>query len=70
MPPIFKAIVSVSVWLLFIKGLLIVPITIYTFGQAFLNREPTPMVGVVACAAGTLALVSACVAAWIRKILD
>ena len=70
MLPIFKAIVSVSVWLLFIKGILIMPVTIYTFSQAFLKGEPTPMVGVASCAAGTLALVSACLAAWIRKALD
>jgi hypothetical protein len=70
MPPIFKAIISLSVWLLFIKGVLLVPITVYTFSHAFLNGESTPMVGVVACAAGTLAFVSACVAAWIRKIVD
>jgi hypothetical protein len=70
MPPIFKAVISVSVWLLFAKGILIAPVTVYTFSQAFLNGEPTPMAGVVSCAAGTLALVSACIAAWIRKIVD
>ncbi len=70
MPPIFKTIISISVWLLFIKGLLLIPVTFYTFGQAFLNGEPTPMVGVMACAGGTFALLSACCAAWIRKVAD
>lgn len=70
MPPIFKTIISVSVWLLFIKGLLLIPVTVYTFGRAYFNGEPTPLVGVVTCAAGTFALVSASLAAWIRKIVD
>ncbi len=70
MPPNFKTIISTSVWLLFIKGLLLIPITVYTFSRSFLNGEPTPMVGVVACAGGTFALLSACLAAWIRKVVD
>ena len=70
MPPVFKAILSAATWLLFIKGLLLVPVTVYTFGRAFLNGEPTPMAGVASCAAGTLALVSACVGAWARKMVD
>jgi len=70
MPHIFKAIVSISVWLLFIKGLLLIPVTFYTFIRAFLGGEPTPLAGVASCAAGTLALLSACVAAWIRKVAD
>ena len=70
MKSIFKTIISISIWLLFIKGLLLIPVTIYTFIQAFLNGEPTPLAGVLACAAGTFALVSACFAVWIRKIVD
>jgi len=70
MPPTFKTILSASVWLLFTKGLLLIPVTFYTFGRAYFNGEPTPLVGVIACAAGTFALVSACLAAWIRKNVD
>jgi hypothetical protein len=64
------AIVDVSVALLFVKGLLLVPVTIYTFTRAFLAREPTPAVGVASCAAGTFAFAMACLAVWIRKQLD
>jgi len=70
MPSIFKTIISISVWLLFIKGLLLIPVTVFTFSRAYLNGDPTPLVGVVACAGGTFALVSACAAAWIRKVVD
>ena len=35
-PPVFKTIVNVSIWILFIKGILIALVTIYTFGRAFL----------------------------------
>jgi hypothetical protein len=66
----FKALISVMVWILFIKGLLLMPVTFYTFGQAYLNGEPTPLVGVASCAGGTFALLSACLAAWIRKAMD
>jgi len=64
------AIVDASIGLLFIKGLLLVPVTIYTFARAFLAREPTPAVGVASCAAGTFALATACIAVWVRKQLD
>ena len=70
MPSIFRAVVSISVWLLFIKGLLLIPVTFYTFIRAFQNGESTPLVGVASCAGGTFALLSACVGAWIRKIAD
>lgn len=70
MPPVFKTLISLCVWLLFVKGLLLIPVTIYTFGQSFLRNEPTPIVGVVSCAAGTLALVSSCVAAWVRRVVE
>ena len=46
MPPVFKNIINISVWILFIKGLLIAIVTIYTIGKALLAGETTPMVGV------------------------
>ena len=55
MPPIFRKIITVSVWLLFIKGLLIACVTLYTMSRAYLAGEPTPMTGVAGCAAGTFA---------------
>jgi len=45
-------------------------VTVYTFGSAYLAGEPSPAAGIAACAAGTFALLSSCVAAWIRKGLD
>ena len=65
MPPVFKTIINISVWLLFIK-VLIVLVTVYTVGRAFMAGEATPMAGVAACAAGTFAFGMTCVAAWIR----
>ena len=65
-----RTIVDASIGLLFVKGLLLVPVTIYTFARAFLAREPTPAVGVASCAAGTFAFAMACFAVWVRRQLD
>ena len=70
MPPIFKAVVDASIWILFIKGLLIVSVTVFTFGRAYLAGEATPAVGVAACAAGTFAFGMTCLAIWIRKQIE
>ncbi len=70
MPPRFKTIVNASIWILFIKGILIALVTLYTFGRAYLNGEGTPIVGVASCAGGTLAFIAACTAVWIRHKLD
>lgn len=64
------AIVDTSIALLFTKGPLLVPVTVYTFTRAYLAREPTPLVGVASCAAGTFAFAMACFAAWVRRQLD
>ena len=64
-----RAIVDASIGLLFVKGLLLVPVTIFTFATAYRAGQPTPIAGVVSCAAGTFALAMACVAAWVRKQL-
>jgi hypothetical protein len=62
-------LVEAATWLLFVKGLMLVPVTVWTFFRAYRAGEPTPAVGVASCAAGTLAITSACVAAWIRSRL-
>lgn len=59
-----------SIALLFIKGLLLVPVTIHAFARALLAREPPPATGVASCAAGTFAFAMACCAVWIRRQLD
>ena len=69
MPPIFKTIVTACVWILFIKGVLIALVTMYTMSRAYLVGEATPMVGVAGCAAGTFAFAMTCYAAQIRHKL-
>jgi len=46
----------VAIWLRFLKGLALVPVTIYTFAAAYPSGEPTPIVGVASCAADMFAL--------------
>lgn len=70
MPYIFKTIITASVWILFIKVVLIAFVTIYTMSVAYLAGETTPMVGVAGCAAGTFAFAMTCVAAWIRHEIE
>lgn len=70
MPPVYRTFVDASIWILFVKGLLIAAVTVYTFGKAYLAGEATPAVGVAACAAGTFAFGMTCVAVWIRKTLE
>ena len=70
MPPVFKTIINASVWILFVKGLLIAFATLYTAGRAFIDGEMLPMVAVAACAAGSFAFILACVAAWLRKKVE
>ena len=69
MPRAYRVIVDVSIWLLFIKGIALVPVTVYTFAAAYLAGESTPAIGVASCAAGTFAFGMACVAVWIRSRL-
>jgi hypothetical protein len=70
MPPVFKTIVNASVWILFIKGILVAMVTIFVFARAYLNGEGTPKIGIASCVAGTFAFGMACVAVLIRRKLD
>lgn len=70
MPSVFKTVVNVSVWILFAKGVLIAVATLYTAGRAFFDGDTLPMVVVAACAAGSLAFISSCLAVWIRKRIE
>ena len=70
MPPVFKTIVNASVWILFVKGLLIALATLYTAGKAFLDGDTLPMVAVASCATGSFAFILACLAVWIRKNVE
>ena len=70
MSPVFKTVINASVWILFAKGLLIAFATLYTAGKAFLDGEMLPMVAVAACAAGSFAIILACIAIWIKKKVE
>jgi len=70
MPPVFKTIINISVWILFIKGLLIAMATLYTAGRAFLAGETLPIVAVAACGAGSFAFILTCVAVWLRQKVE
>jgi len=66
----FKAIISISVWILFLKGLLAVALTIYAVVKALADGDSIPMTAVGGCAVGSFAFILACVAAWIRQKVE
>jgi hypothetical protein len=68
MPPIFKALVSISVWVLFIVGWCATLSTAVMILRAL--PEPMSMVAVVNGASGGAFFILACVGAWIRKKLE
>jgi len=70
MPPIFKAIITISVWVLFIIGWLATITTGISIGSAMLAGETMPMVAVANGFAGAVAFILACVAAWIRQKVE
>ncbi len=70
MPPVFKTIINVSVWMLFLKGLLAVVLTIYTVIVSLLEDGRIPIVAVTGCAVGSFAFILACLAAWIRQKVE
>jgi H+/gluconate symporter-like permease len=71
MPSIFKKLVSISVWVLFIKGLLDI---VVGGGSAWASvvrgGGGNPALGVMVSGLGVTALILACVAAWLRKKLE
>jgi hypothetical protein len=69
MRPVFLKLFDIMIWLLFIKGVLLIPVTFYTIGKAFLAGEPTPPAGILSCAAGTFAFGMACFVIWLRSKL-
>ena len=70
MPKSFKTIIDLSVWILFIKGLLAVLLTVYTVLLALLRGETMPIVAVAGCATGSFAFILTCIAAWIRQKVE
>ena len=66
MPQVFKSLVNISVWMLFLKGLLAVAITLYAAFRGLIADGSVPEMAVAGCAAGSFAFFLACAAAWIR----
>jgi len=67
MPHVFKTIINISVWMLFLKAVLATLVTLYFLILIFVNGEKLSMVVVTSCAVGCFAYILACVAAWIRQ---
>jgi threonine dehydrogenase-like Zn-dependent dehydrogenase len=67
MPPIFKAFITIAVWVLFIEGLLASLVGCLTVGMAVMRGAIPPIGNVAVSAAGVAALILACVAAWLRQ---
>ena len=70
MPSNFKTIMNISVWILFIKGLLAVLLTMYTVIGALIHGETVPMVAVAGCAVGAFDFILTCIADWIRQKVE
>ncbi len=70
MPPIFKALITISVWVLFITGWLATITTGIVIGSAMLAGKTMPMEAVANGSAGLVAFIFACLAAWIRKKVE
>jgi len=69
MPPVFKAIVSIIVWVLFIYGFLgvIGGVTVCFMGAS--GGQVSAVAAVIHPAIGVASLILAAVAAWLRKAL-
>lgn len=61
----YKTMLKLAIWILFIKGLLTIPVTFYTIGQALLGGDLSPIIGITSCAAGTFAFAMACAGIYI-----
>jgi hypothetical protein len=70
MPPIFKALITISVWVLFIVGWIATITTGITIAIAGSAGEIMPMAAVVNGIGGCVAFILACVGAWIRQKVE
>jgi len=70
MPSIFKALITIAVWVLFIKGLLSIVVGTTMGAMASMGGALVPMWSVALCSEGIVALVLAAVAAWIRQKVE
>ena len=73
MPPIFKALASITVWILFILGwfwLLIGGIIMPAVGRAFVAGEPPPWAFHAAWVVGVMTLTLSVCAMKLRQMLE
>ena len=70
MSSIFKTMLTIAIWILFFKGIVLIPITLYITGQAFSTGGPMYMVALASCATGTFAFTMACVIIWIKHQVE
>lgn len=70
MPPIFKAVITISVWVLFIKGLIAAVVGCVMTGIAVMWGDTPSMVYVAVSGCGVAALTLTCVAAWLRQKVE
>lgn len=70
MSSIFKMILNVTIWILFFKGILLVPIALYTTAQAYWSCGTISMASLAACATGTFAFAMAGMIIWIRHKVE
>lgn len=70
MAPVFKTILNVTIWILFTKGLVLIPITLYTTGQAYWTEGTISMAALASCATGTFAFAMAGMLIWIKYRID
>lgn len=66
----YNILTDVIIWLLFIKGIVLIPITLYTTWKALFRGTAPLIVGIASCAAGTFALSMSCVAIWLESKLE
>ena len=70
MPSIFKGLISIIVWILFIKGCIGVILTESMLMGSLLGGQPAPIDASIASAVTSFAFILACIAAWIRKKVE
>ena len=71
MPSVFKAIISIAVWVLFVKGCMaVLASTLLVLMAQPMVTGDVPLADVGMGGVGIVALILACVAAWIRQKVE
>ena len=71
MPPIFKALITIAVWILFVKGCLAILLStvLVAMARPMVTGE-SPLVDVAMGGVGVAALILACVGAKLRQMVE